>query len=47
MVMMQNVYAVVKPPEKVQNFILTPKVHMLGDQGAMIAYIRLLQYISK
>jgi calcium/calmodulin-dependent protein kinase (CaM kinase) II len=47
MALHQFLFDNVKPPEKVQNFILTPRVHMLGDQGAMIAYIRLMQYISK
>ncbi|XP_062523840.1 calcium/calmodulin-dependent protein kinase type II delta chain-like [Corticium candelabrum] len=37
----------VKRPEKIRNYILHPKVVMLGDQGAMIAYVRLMQFIDK
>ena len=37
----------VKRPAKIRNYILHPKVMMLGDQGAMIAYVRLTQFIDK
>ena len=34
-------------PNALQQSILTPKVHMLGETGAVIAYIRLIQFVTK
>ncbi|VDN57751.1 unnamed protein product [Dracunculus medinensis] len=32
---------------KIHTTLLNPNVHMIGDEGACIAYIRLTQYIDK
>ncbi|MCG8623345.1 MAG: hypothetical protein MJE68_15305 [Proteobacteria bacterium] len=34
-------------PKAVQQVIITPKVHMLGENAACIAYIRLVQSADK
>ncbi len=39
--------AVPATPNAVQQSIVTPKVHMLGETGAVIAYIRLIQSVNK
>lgn len=36
-----------RDPSSLQQTIITPKVHMLGDTGAAIAYIRLIQSIDR
>lgn len=36
-----------KDPDSIQQTIITPKVHMLGETGAVIAYIRLIQSVDK
>ena len=36
-----------KDPSSVQQVIITPKVHMLGETGASIAFIRLIQSVDK
>lgn len=35
------------PGVSVQQSMMTPKVHMLGENGACVAYIRLVQTINK
>ena len=38
---------VLKQNRAVNTTILNPHVHLLGDDGACIAYVRLTQYIDK
>lgn len=32
---------------QVQNTLVNPKVHLIGEDGAVIAYVRLMQYLDK
>lgn len=45
--MMLNILVVGKNCKAINTTILNPHVHLLGDDAACIAYVRLTQYIDK
>ena len=36
-----------KDPNALQQSVITPRVHMLGETAAVIGYIRLIQCVNK